>query len=161
MITFRRKEQSIADIISTYWTLLTTIWIKTERIWWRRSFLPSEQRKSTRCVVALVKFIELGNKLPPFSPYFPDFFLFTNLKKWSFRKRFGFNNDIIAQTHAFPENLDKCYYLQGVEKLEISWTKCMALKEDNNEKLKLFLCRNMFHWESHLYGSLTRRNWVW
>ena len=53
-------------------------------------------------------------------------------------KRFARNDEVIAETSEYFEDLDKSYYKDGIEKLEHRWTKYIDLKGDYVEKLKRF-----------------------
>ena len=75
-----------------------------------------------------VLFHELRYELLPHPPYSPDlaptdYFLFPNLKKWLGRKRFYANDKIISQTNTYFEDLEKSYFLEGIQKLEKNWLK--------------------------------------
>ncbi|XP_018311222.1 uncharacterized protein [Mycetomoellerius zeteki] len=65
---------------------------------------------------------------------FSDYFLFPNLKKWFGGKRFTTREQLIAETEAYFEGLDKSYYSDGLKKLENRWIKCIKLKGDYIEK---------------------------
>ena len=85
--------------------------------------------------IATMKLIELRYELLPHPTYSPDlvpcdFFLFPNMKKWLGGKRFTSNEEAIAATEAYFANFDKPYFLDGLEKLEYHWTKCIELKGD-------------------------------
>ena len=87
----------------------------------------------------MAKFHVLRYELLPHPPYFPDlapsdYFLFPNLKKWLGGKRFYSNDEIISQTNTYFEDLGKSYFLEGIQKLEKRWTKCIELKGDYIEK---------------------------
>ncbi|XP_066254460.1 histone-lysine N-methyltransferase SETMAR-like [Euwallacea similis] len=73
---------------------------------------------------------------PAYSPDLApcDYFLSPNLKKWLGGKRFGSNEEVITETNAYFEGLDKTYYLEGIKQLEKRWTKCIELKVDYVEK---------------------------
>jgi len=45
-------------------------------------------------------------------------------------KRFGSNEEVIAETEAYFEDKDKPFYKRGVGKLEKRWTDCIALEGD-------------------------------
>ena len=84
-------------------------------------------------------FHELRYKLLPHPPYSPDlvpsdYFLLPNLKKWLGGKRFYSNDEIISQTNKYFEDLEKYYFLVGIQKLEKRWTKSIELKGDYIEK---------------------------
>ena len=73
---------------------------------------------------------------PPYSPDSArcDFFLFPNLKKSLAGQKFESNEEVIAATEAYFENLQKTYFLDGLKKLEHRWVKCIELKGDYVEK---------------------------
>ena len=86
----------------------------------------------------MAKFNEFHYELLPHSAYSPDlapcdYFLFPNLKKWFRGKRFT-REQLIAETEAYFEGLNKSYYSDGLKKLENCWIKCIELKEDYVEK---------------------------
>ena len=87
------------------------------------------------CVVTMAKIHKLGYELLPRPAYSPDlascdYFLFQNLKKCLVGKRFGSNEEVITETNAYFERLEKTYYLEGIKKLEKRWTKRIDLKRD-------------------------------
>ena len=43
-------------------------------------------------------------------------------------KRFGLNEEVIAETEAYSEAKDKSFYNHGIEKLEKRWNDCIALE---------------------------------
>ena len=47
------------------------------------------------------------------------------------------NEKVIAQTHAYFEDLPKSYFLDGLEKLEKRLVKFIELKGDYDEKKKI------------------------
>jgi len=84
------------------------------------------------CPAPMAKF----NELFPHPAYSTpcDYFLFPNLKKWFGGKRFTTREQLIAETEAYFEGLDKSYYSDGLKKLENRWIKCIELKGDYVEK---------------------------
>ena len=83
----------------------------------------------------MAKFHELRYELLPHPPYSSDlapsdYFLFPNLKKWLAGKRFYANDEIISQTNTYFEQLEKSYFLEGIQKLEKRCRKCIELKAD-------------------------------
>ena len=83
----------------------------------------------------MVTLSELGDELLPHPPYSPDlapsdYWLFADLKKMLQRKRFGSNEEVIAETEAYFEAKDKQIYKHGIEKLEKRWNDCIALEGD-------------------------------
>ena len=81
----------------------------------------------------MAKLSELGYELLPHPPYSPDlapsyYWLFANLKKMLQGKRFGSNEEVIAETQAYFEAKDKSFYKHGIEKLEKRWNDCIALE---------------------------------
>lgn len=91
------------------------------------------------CAVAMAKIAELKFELLQHPPYSPDlapsdYFLFPNLKKWLGGQRFTSNEELIAQTNAYFEELPKSYFLDGLKALEKRLDKCIQLKGDYVEK---------------------------
>ena len=63
----------------------------------------------------MAKLSELGYKLLPHPPYSPDlapsdYWLFADLKKALQGKRFGSDEEVIAETEAYFESKDKSFY---------------------------------------------------
>lgn len=76
---------------------------------------------------------ELGLELLPHPPYSPDlapsdYHLFSDLKKMLRGKRFGSNEEAIAETHAYFEAKEKSFFSGGIKKLEKRWNDCIAAK---------------------------------
>lgn len=73
---------------------------------------------------------------PPYSPDLApcDFYLFPNLKTWLAGKRFGSNEEVIAETEVYFASLEKSYFSEGLKKWQGRWEKCVALKGDYVEK---------------------------
>ena len=87
----------------------------------------------------MAKFHELRYELLPHPSYSSDlapsdYFLFSKLKKWLGGKRFYSNDENFSQTNTYLEDLEKSYFLEGLQKLEKRWTKCIQLKGDYIEK---------------------------
>jgi len=85
----------------------------------------------------MVKFNEFRYELLPNPAYSPDlvscdYFLFP--KKWFGGKRFTIREQLIAETEAYFERLDKSYYSDGLKKLENRWIKYIELKENYVKK---------------------------
>ena len=83
------------------------------------------------CTVSISKIMELKFKLLQHPSYSKDlvpsdFFLFSNLKKWL--QQFTSNEEIIAKTDAYREDLPKSYFLDGLKKLEKCLKKRVELK---------------------------------
>lgn len=88
-----------------------------------------------KAIVTIEKLKDLGWKLLPHPPYSPDlapsdYYLFSNLKKWLSGKKFYSNEEVIAETNAYFEELEKKTYLKGIEMLKDRWTKCIELDGD-------------------------------
>ena len=43
-------------------------------------------------------------------------------------KRFGSNEEVIAETEAYFESKDESFYKKGIEKLEKRWNECITLE---------------------------------
>jgi len=81
----------------------------------------------------MAKMHELGFELLPHTPYSPDlapsdYWLFADLKKKLARKRFGSNEEVIAETEAYFEAKDISFYKTGIEMLEKRYNECIALE---------------------------------
>ena len=75
----------------------------------------------------------MGFESLPHPPYFPhlapnDYYLFPNLKKWLFGRRFESKEEVEWETEGYFGGFDKSYYLEGIEKLKDRWTRCIELK---------------------------------
>jgi len=92
------------------------------------------------CSVPIIKFDdEFRYELLPHPAYSPDlalcdYFLFPNLKKWFEGKRFTTREQLIAETEAYFERLDKSYYSDDLKKLKNHWIKYIELKGEYVEK---------------------------
>ena len=73
---------------------------------------------------------------PPYSPDMPpcDFYLFPKLKSNLRGTQFGSNEGVIAAVNEYLEDQEKDFLLEGISKLELRSTKCIALKGDCIEK---------------------------
>ena len=69
---------------------------------------------------------------PPYSPDLPlsDYYLFADLKKMPQGKKFGFNEEAIAETEVYFESKNKSFCKEGIELLEKRWNECIALEGD-------------------------------
>ena len=70
----------------------------------------------------MAKLSELGYELLPHPPYSPDlalshYWIFADLKKMLQGKRFGSNEEVIAETEAYFKAKDKSFHKHGIEKL--------------------------------------------
>ena len=54
-------------------------------------------------------------------------------------KRFGSNEEVIAETEAYFEAKDKLTYKHGIEKLEKRWNDCIELEGDCIDEKKWIL----------------------
>jgi len=75
------------------------------------------------CPAPMAKFNEFRYELLPHPAYSSDsapcdYFLFSNLKKWFGGKKFTTGEQLIVETEAYFEGLDKSYYSDGLKKLE-------------------------------------------
>ena len=76
---------------------------------------------------------ELIFELLPYPPYSPDlspsnYCLFADLNKILQGKRFGSNEEVIAETEACFKSKDESLYIKGIEKLEKCWNECITLE---------------------------------
>lgn len=67
---------------------------------------------------------------PQYSPDLApcDFHLFADLKKYA-GKKFGSNDEVVAEPEAYFASKDKWFYKKGIEILEKSWNNISLLKE--------------------------------
>ena len=105
----------------------------------KKVLLHQDNARVHTCTVAMAKIESLRFELLEHPPYSPDlapcdYFLFPNLKKWLGGKRFESNEDVIAQTNAYFEELPPSYFKDGLNKLEKRWEKCIELNGDYVEK---------------------------
>ena len=97
----------------------------------------------------MVKLNELSFKLLSHLPYFPDlapsdYWLFADLKRMLQRKRFGSNEEEIAETEAYFEMKDESFYKKGIKKLEKRRNECITLKETMLMNEVKFLGKTVF-----------------
>ena len=83
--------------------------------------------------VAMTAATDCGFEVLPYHPYSPDiapadFCLFLKLKSSLRGTKFGSKEGVIAAVNEYLEDHEKDFYLEGISKLEQSWTKCIALK---------------------------------
>ncbi|XP_054729345.1 histone-lysine N-methyltransferase SETMAR-like [Anastrepha obliqua] len=81
---------------------------------------------SHKSMKTMAKLNESGFELLPHPPYSPDlspsdYWLFADLKKMLRGKRFGSNDEVIAETEAYFEGKEKSFYKGGIERLEKRW----------------------------------------
>jgi len=114
--------------------------LKNVPIWAKKKVLfRQDNARVHTCPAPMVKFNEFRYELLPHPVYSQDlapcdYFLFPNLKKWFGGKRFTTREQLIAETEAYYEGLDKLYYSNGLKKLENHWIKHIELKGDYVEK---------------------------
>ena len=89
--------------------------------------------------IAQTKKHELGFESLPHPPYSPDltpsdYYLFPNLKRRQFGRRFESNEEVEWETEGYFGGFGKSYYLEGIEKLKDRWTRCIKLKRKYIEK---------------------------
>ena len=89
--------------------------------------------------IAQPKKDELGFESLPHPRYSPDlapsdYYLFPNLKRWLCRKRFESNKEVEWEKEGYFGRFDKSYYLEGIEKLNDRWNRCIELKREYFKK---------------------------
>jgi len=104
--------------------------ILKKKIIWRRRKCSSKTIRVHTCPAPMAKFNEFSYKLFPHPTYSLDlvpcdYFLFPNLKKQFEGKRFIIREQLIAETEAYFEGLDKSYYSNSLKKLKNRWIKCI------------------------------------
>ena len=88
-----------------------------------------------KSIKTMEKLHELHFELLPHPPHSLDlapsgYYLFADLKKMFQGKRFGSNEEVIAETEAYFEAKDKSSYKKSVGMLEKRSNKCITLKGD-------------------------------
>ena len=88
-----------------------------------------------KSIATIAKLLELHFELlldPPYcSDLAPnDYYLFADLKRMLQGKRFGSNEEVIAEIEAYLEAKDKLFYKKGIEMLEKRWNECITLEGD-------------------------------
>ena len=81
----------------------------------------------------VVKLNELSFELLPYPSYSldlasSDYWLFFDLRKMLQGKRFGSNEEVIAETEAYFASKDESFCKKGIEELEKRWNECITLK---------------------------------
>ena len=102
----------------------------------KKELFHQDNARVPTCPAPMAEFNEFHDELLPHPAYSPDlapydYFLFPNLKKWFGGKRFTTRKQLIAETEAYFEGLDKLYYSND---LKNRWIKCIELKGDYVEK---------------------------
>ena len=97
--------------------------------------LNEEIAKKRPQFATMAKLHELHFALLPHPPYpqdlaLNDYCLFADLKRMLQGKRFGSNEDVIADTEAYFEYKDKSFYKKGIEMLEKRRHECITLEGD-------------------------------
>ena len=81
----------------------------------------------------IIKLNELHFELLPCPLYSPDlatsdYWLFADIKKMLQGKKFGSNEEVIAETEAYFTSKDKSFYKKAIEKLEERWNECITFE---------------------------------
>ena len=135
LITLRKEEPSIAKLYGVIGAFEGRNCEKTT---------PNEEGKSAlsprECTVyksnaTMAKLHELHFELLPHPPYSRDlspndYYLFADPKRMLQGKRFGSNEEVIAETEAYFEAKDKSFYKKVIEMLEKHWDECITFEED-------------------------------
>ena len=50
------------------------------------------------------------------------------------RKRFGSNEEVIAETEAYLKSKDESFYKKDIEKLEKRWNECITFERNYVDK---------------------------
>lgn len=105
----------------------------------KKILLHQDNAPSHTSVVAMAKIHELGFELLPHPPYSPDlapsdFFLFPHLKIALGGQRFSSNEEAISFVNNYFEEKNSKYYLDGLQRWEHRWEKCVELEGDYVEK---------------------------
>ena len=67
---------------------------------------------------------------PPYSPDLAtsNYWLFADIKKMLQGKKFGSNEEVIAETEAYFATKDNSFYKKAIEKLEERWNECITFE---------------------------------
>ena len=89
--------------------------------------------------VALTAATESGFEILHHLPYSPDMapydlYLFPKLKSHLRGTQNVSNESVIEAVNEYLWDQEKAFYFDGIRKLELSWAKCIDLKEDYIEK---------------------------
>lgn len=119
--------------------LKTELQEKRPRLAHKKVLFHHDNAPAHTSAIVVAKLLEIEFQLVSHPPYSPDlapsdYYLFPNLKKWLAGQRFHSNEEVIADTNGYFADMDKSYYLEGINKLEHRWTKCISLKGDYVEK---------------------------
>ena len=101
----------------------------------KKLHFPQNNSPCHKSIAIMAKWHELYFELLPHPPYSPDlepsdYYLFTNLKRILQEKRFGSNDEMIAETETYFEAKGKSLYKKGIEMLEKRWSECITFKRD-------------------------------
>ena len=96
-------------------------------------FFHQDNAPCHKSMKTMIKFNELSFELLSLSTYSSDlvprdYWLFADPEKMLLGKRFGSNEEVIAETETYFESKNELFYQKGVEKLEKRWNKCITLK---------------------------------
>ena len=99
----------------------------------RKVLFHQENAPCHKSMKNMVKLNELSFELLPYPLYSldlasSDYWLFADLKKMLQGKRFGSNEELIAETEAYFESKDESFYKKGIEKLDKLWNKFITLE---------------------------------
>ena len=87
----------------------------------------------------MVKLNRLNFELLPHPPYSrdltpSDYWHFADLKIVLQGKRFGSNEEVMAETEAYFESKDESLRKKGIEKLQKHWNECFTLEGNYADK---------------------------
>jgi hypothetical protein len=68
-----------------------------------------------------------------------EFCLFSKLKLFLAGQRFSSNQEVIAAVEGYFADLTKNHYRDGIMALEHRWNKCISLKGNYVERIKIIL----------------------
>ena len=97
---------------------------------------------ANKSVLAMGKLRDLHYELLEHPPYCPDlapsdFCLFPKLKLFLAGQRFSSNQEEIAAVERYFADLTKNHYRDGIMALEHRWNKCISVKGDYVDKIKI------------------------
>jgi histone-lysine N-methyltransferase SETMAR len=101
----------------------------------KKVFFHQDNAPCHKSIATMAKLHELHFELLPHTPYSPDlapsdYYLLADLKRMLQGKRFGSNEEVIAETEGYFEAKDKSFYKKCIELLEKRGNECITLEGD-------------------------------
>ena len=101
--------------------------------------LQQDNARVHTCKIAMDAVERNGYKLIPHPAYFPDYFIFPNLKKDIRGRHFRSNEEVVAAAEERVRDKDPGFFSSGLMALEYRWSKCIILEGNYIEKEEIDL----------------------